>query len=103
MVNVGPIGCSPSIRILVRNYECLEEISAVAKLHNKKLTEMVQKLENQLEGFKYSITDFYSALSQVLKYPSKYGIHSWKLIIYYVVSIYIIIIVFFLERVQRSK
>ncbi|KAI5422277.1 GDSL esterase/lipase 1 [Lathyrus oleraceus] len=73
LVNVGPIGCSPSIRILVRKYECLEEISAVAKLHNKKLTEMVQKLENQLKGFIYSVTDFYSALSQVLKYPSKYG------------------------------
>lgn len=96
MVNVGPIGCSPSIRILVRKYECLEEISAVAKLHNKKLTEMVQKLENQLKGFIYSVTAFYSALSQVLKYPSEYGIHSCKLIIYYVVSIYIIIIVFFL-------
>ncbi|CAI8607829.1 unnamed protein product [Vicia faba] len=78
-VNVGPrgpIGCSPSIRILVKNGrkdECLEEISEVARLHNKKLTKMVQKLENELKGFKYSITDFYSALSQVLKYPSKYG------------------------------
>ncbi|KAL5062578.1 hypothetical protein RYX36_024315, partial [Vicia faba] len=71
-----PIGCSPSIRILVKNGrkdECLEEISEVARLHNKKLTKMVQKLENELKGFKYSITDFYSALSQVLKYPSKYG------------------------------
>lgn len=86
MLNVGPIGCSPSIRILVKNGrkdECLEEISAVARLHNKKLTKMVQRLENQLEGFKYSINDFYSALSQVLEYPSKYGIHSCKLIIYY--------------------
>lgn len=75
LLNLGPFGCYPSIRILFNNGkdECLDEISAVARLHNNKLTKMIQKLENQLKGFKYAINDFYSAFSEVMKYPSNYG------------------------------
>ncbi|CAL0322886.1 unnamed protein product [Lupinus luteus] len=75
-LNVPPIGCSPSIRIRVSNGStgaCLEDLSAIARLHNTKLSQMLQKLEKQLKGFKYSLTDFYSVVYQVIKYPSKYG------------------------------
>ncbi|MED6192498.1 hypothetical protein PIB30_010705 [Stylosanthes scabra] len=72
-LNVGPIGCSPSIRALRNNATCFEEISAVARLHNVELSKMILKLQKQLNGFKYSLHDFYASLSQVLTYPSKYG------------------------------
>ncbi|XP_027337344.1 GDSL esterase/lipase 1-like [Abrus precatorius] len=75
-VNMGPAGCSPGIRYFINNGStgpCYEEVSAIARLHNYKLSKMLQKLEKQLKGFKYSINDFYSAVSQVMNYPSKYG------------------------------
>ncbi|KAK7276321.1 hypothetical protein RIF29_17460 [Crotalaria pallida] len=74
--NIPPIGCSPGVKFLVNNLSanaCLEEFSAIARLHNNKLSKMLQKLEKQLKGFKYSVTDLYSAFDQVIKYPSKYG------------------------------
>ncbi|KAK7294509.1 hypothetical protein RJT34_17398 [Clitoria ternatea] len=76
-VNVPGIGCSPGIRWAVNNGStgpCYEGISAIARLHNSELTKMLQKLEKQLRGFKYSITDFYSAFAQLITYPSRYGL-----------------------------
>ncbi|XP_028763283.1 GDSL esterase/lipase 5-like isoform X2 [Neltuma alba] len=75
--NVGPINCFPIARMLVNGSSldaCQEEAaSAIARLHNRALPTMLQKLEKQLKGFKYSLTDFYSALVELMKYPSKYG------------------------------
>ncbi|XP_020225249.1 LOW QUALITY PROTEIN: GDSL esterase/lipase 1-like [Cajanus cajan] len=74
--NVGPIGCSPAIRNWVNNGStgpCFEEFSAIARLHNIALTKMLHELEKHLKGFKYSVTDFYSAVSQVLNNPTEYG------------------------------
>ncbi|XP_027906488.1 GDSL esterase/lipase 1-like [Vigna unguiculata] len=73
-VNVGPIGCVPAIRVLVNNGStCLEEFSAIARQHNTALSEKLLELEKQLKGFKYSVNDFYGALSEVLNNPTKYG------------------------------
>ncbi|CAJ1949507.1 unnamed protein product [Sphenostylis stenocarpa] len=73
-VNVGEIGCSPGVRVLVNNGStCFEEISAIARLHNIALSKRLQELEKELKGFKYGINDFYGASSQVLKDPTKYG------------------------------
>ncbi|RDX62262.1 GDSL esterase/lipase 1 [Mucuna pruriens] len=75
-VNVGPIDCTPSVRVLINNGStgpCFKGLSAIARIHNNALSKMLRELEKQLKGFKYSITDFYSALSEVIKYPSKYG------------------------------
>ncbi|XP_027905621.1 GDSL esterase/lipase 2-like [Vigna unguiculata] len=73
-VNVGAIGCSPGIRVLVNNGStCFEEVLAIARLHNTALSERIPELEKQLKGFKYSITDFYSASLEVLNNPTKYG------------------------------
>ncbi|KAJ1408295.1 SGNH hydrolase superfamily [Sesbania bispinosa] len=47
--------------------------SALARLHNNALSKMLQKLQKQLKGFRYSITDFYGSLIELMKYPSKYG------------------------------
>ncbi|RYR24400.1 hypothetical protein HN51_046578 [Arachis hypogaea] len=72
-LNVGPIGCSPSIRAQNNGSKCFDEISAVARLHNIQLSKMILKLKKQLSGFKYSVHDFYASLSPVIKDPSKYG------------------------------
>ncbi|XP_057740382.1 GDSL esterase/lipase 1-like [Arachis stenosperma] len=72
-LNVGPIGCSPSIRAQNNGSKCFDEISAVARLHNIELSKMIVKLKKQLNGFKYSVHDFYASLSPVIKDPSKYG------------------------------
>ncbi|XLR53047.1 hypothetical protein HN51_021268 [Arachis hypogaea] len=72
-LNVGPIGCSPVIRAQNNGSKCFDEISAVARLHNIQLSKMILKLKKQLNGFKYSVHDFYASLSPVIKNPSKYG------------------------------
>ncbi|KAL2319274.1 hypothetical protein Fmac_028243 [Flemingia macrophylla] len=53
---------------------CFEELSAIARLHNTALSKLLLELEKQLQGFKYSVTDFYSALSQVLTNPTIFGL-----------------------------
>ncbi|XP_061361893.1 GDSL esterase/lipase 5-like [Gastrolobium bilobum] len=76
-VNVGPLNCFPLLRRLVNGTTisaCQEEAaSALARLHNNAFPKMLQKLEKQLEGFRYSITDFYNALIEVMTNSSNYG------------------------------
>ncbi|XWS54492.1 hypothetical protein CRYUN_Cryun10bG0094300 [Craigia yunnanensis] len=47
--------------------------SAIAKLHNVELPKTLNKIENQLEGFKYAYYNFYKSISERLNNPSKYG------------------------------
>ncbi|KAI4354020.1 hypothetical protein L6164_002921 [Bauhinia variegata] len=75
-VNVAPLNCFPFSRITGNASldSCQEEqISVLARLHNNALTIMLEMLEKQLNGFKYSVFDFYNQLLQVMMYPSKYG------------------------------
>ncbi|KAK4267144.1 hypothetical protein QN277_023967 [Acacia crassicarpa] len=77
LLNVGPINCFPILRMMKKGSSLdtceEEEASAIARLHRRVLPIMLQKLEEQLEGFKYSVIDFYAALVDLMKYPSKYG------------------------------
>jgi hypothetical protein len=52
---------------------CYEEITALVKLHNEAFPKVLQKLQPQLNGFRYSIADVYSSLSESINNPSKYG------------------------------
>ncbi|KAK7841648.1 GDSL esterase/lipase 1-like [Quercus suber] len=81
MPNLGPLGCSPITRALNTNNTgaCIEGLSALAKLHNEALSKSLQELENQLDGFKYSITDKYNSLSETINNPSKYGFKESKI------------------------
>ena len=75
-VNVGPLNCFPMLRILKNASlaECKKgEVSELARLHNNFLPKRLQELEKQLEGFKYSVFDFNNALTEVMNYPSEYG------------------------------
>jgi len=85
-VNVAPLSCYPSLRTFVNGTSieaCLkDQASALARLHNNALPKTLQKLEKQLKGFKYSIFNFYDALLELIKYPSKYGIYMPLICIY---------------------
>lgn len=79
-INLPPLGCLPGIRIIKasNNGSCLEEASLLAKLHNEALSKLLQKLEEQLKGFKYSLYDFNNNLRQRMNHPSKYGFKEGK-------------------------
>ena len=51
----------------------MEELTTLAKLHNRALSKVLLKLESQLKGFKYSLADFYSFFIERINSPSKYG------------------------------
>ncbi|KAI4355382.1 hypothetical protein L6164_004162 [Bauhinia variegata] len=74
-LNLPPLGCLPIMKAAmpVSRNGCVEEITELVKLRNRKLAEFLPKLELQLQGFKYSYIDFYTSLSDRLKEPSKYG------------------------------
>ena len=78
-LNLPPLGCLPVVKALnlgTNKDGCVEEVMEITQLHNGALKELLQKLETQLQGFKYSYTDFYTAISERIKNPSKYGISS---------------------------
>ena len=73
-LNVGPLGCVPLGRLLANGTgSCLEEILVLGKLHNTALSVLLQKIEKQFKGFKYSLIDFYRLETDLIGHPSKYG------------------------------
>ncbi|EOX98817.1 GDSL-motif lipase 2, putative [Theobroma cacao] len=70
--NMMPLGCLPYMKAKAGG-PCIDEFTAIAKLHNKELPKTLQKLETQLEGFKYAYYNFYKSVSERLNNPSKYG------------------------------
>ena len=71
------MGCVPFAKALKpgNTDACMEEITALVKLHNKALSKVLPKLQSELKGFKYSIADLYTFLSERIDNPSKYGMH----------------------------
>ncbi|KAF7813979.1 GDSL esterase/lipase 5 [Senna tora] len=74
-LGIAPLGCLPSLRARVNGTagSCLEEANELAKQHNKELSLVLQNLERKLQGFKYSFTNYYDLVSQLMNFPSKYG------------------------------
>jgi hypothetical protein len=74
-VTLPPSGCVPFARALKAGNtgECYEEITAIAKLHNEAFPKVLQKLQRQLNGFRYSIADVYTYFSESINNPSKYS------------------------------
>lgn len=52
---------------------CFQRVSALAKLHNKALSNLLSQLEKQLNGFKYSLFNLHGSLRERKNHPSKYG------------------------------
>ncbi|KAL6335218.1 hypothetical protein AAG906_029449 [Vitis piasezkii] len=76
--NVGPLGCVPTNRAKTGNGACAEEASAMAKMHNAALANVLKNLQTRLPRFKYSIFDYYNTLSDKINHPSKYGFKEGK-------------------------
>ncbi|KAF7843651.1 GDSL esterase/lipase 2-like [Senna tora] len=72
-------GCLPASRAHSEDGSCLEEASFLTKLHNKQLSLVLQKLEKQLQGFKYSYTNSYDFITHMTHNPSKYGFKEGKM------------------------
>ncbi|GMY22672.1 GDSL esterase/lipase 2-like [Fagus crenata] len=75
LLGLGPYGCSPLFKALKpgNTGACFEELTTLVKLHNKALSKVLLELQSQLKGFKYSMADFYTFLSERINNPSKYG------------------------------
>lgn len=80
-INMGPLGCLPYPRAHkeVVDGECDEKIMALSKLFNKAFSKKLKQLEKQLKGlFQYSNLDFFTATSDMIDNPSKYGFKEVK-------------------------
>lgn len=72
-----PAACIPYGRALEnKNGACFEEITPYVVLHDKALLKTLQKLENELKGFRYSLIETYEFLKRRIDHPSKYGIYN---------------------------
>ncbi|XP_065869461.1 GDSL lipase-like [Euphorbia lathyris] len=73
--NVGPLGCYPTVKAMFPqvNGTCVRTFLVNANLHNRALSQAMNKLETQLPGFKYSIFDYFHALAARIQNPAKYG------------------------------
>nr|GMC82404.1 GDSL esterase/lipase 1-like [Ipomoea batatas] len=80
--SVLPLGCIPSTRALNIQQKntsgCFKELQDLAKIHNKALPKHLTKLENTLQGFKYSYFDFFTAITNIIHHPSRYGFKEAK-------------------------
>ncbi|CAK7338924.1 unnamed protein product [Dovyalis caffra] len=83
LLNLAAIGCVPALRALklttTGGSGCMDEVTVLAKLHNRKIHKAFEELEGQLKGFKYSIFDSYTATNERLNNPSKYGFKEVKM------------------------
>ncbi|KAL3723523.1 hypothetical protein ACJRO7_035668 [Eucalyptus globulus] len=84
-----PIGCLLAIRLATGNDSCLRQGTELSKLHNIRFSFIfifififthnaafpatLAKLESQLQGFKYSLFDLYTSLTERIQHPSYYG------------------------------
>ncbi|KEH18902.1 putative SGNH hydrolase-type esterase domain-containing protein [Medicago truncatula] len=77
ILNQPSFGCFPIIKALVngtKSGSCIEEYSALAKVHNTKLSVELHNLTKQIKGFKYSYFDLYHLSFEVISNPSKFGL-----------------------------
>ncbi|WCJ39320.1 GDSL lipase [Euphorbia peplus] len=79
VIGMGAFDCSPNMRSFEQNKGgCDETVSAIIKLHNEALLELLKDIKSQLKDFKYLYFDFYTTLSQRIKNPQKYGFKESK-------------------------
>ncbi|KAL5583403.1 hypothetical protein UlMin_015845 [Ulmus minor] len=79
--NIRPIACIPYAKLLAggKNGACLDKITPLIKLHNQQLSELLQKLQSELKGFRYSLLDYHTFLEERMNHPSKYGFKEAKM------------------------
>lgn len=70
---LGPIGCAPAVRIKSRTEECNEETSSWASMYNEVLKSMLAALKGELKGIRYSYSDTYNVMLNIINDPTTYG------------------------------
>ncbi|XP_050383869.1 GDSL esterase/lipase 2-like [Argentina anserina] len=80
ILGMAPVGCVPSSRAVKAGNTgaCVEELNAVAKLHNIVLEKSLLKLKGHLPGFKYSYPNIYPLVDDMFNNASKYGFKEGK-------------------------
>ena len=66
----------PALRAMnpeASNGGCFKAASAFALAHNNALSSVLTSLEHTLRGFKYSHTNFYDWLQDIINNPANYG------------------------------
>lgn len=77
-MNLYPLACIPYGRALGAgpNNGCHEELATYVELHNKAFFKLLEKLESELKGFRYSFSHFHKFITQRIDHPSEYGMFS---------------------------
>ncbi|XP_031393479.1 GDSL lipase-like [Punica granatum] len=73
--NVGPMGCLPECKTQFPKFNgsCIPDLLSMPTLSNKELNKTLTDLAERLEGFKFSIFDYFIALMDRIENPSEYG------------------------------
>lgn len=77
-LGLDPLACLPYSRAVVEGQNrggCFDKITPYVKLHNKLLPKLLQKLERELKGFRFSLSQIYEFLTERINHPSKYGMY----------------------------
>lgn len=73
--------CVPYARALEgrQTGACFDEITPYVTLHNKAFPKVLESLQNELDGFRYSFSEFHDFLKERMDHPSKYGMYIYFL------------------------
>ncbi|WCJ41184.1 GDSL lipase [Euphorbia peplus] len=73
--NVGPLGCYPVTKAMHPELKgsCVQSFLTSAYMHNRLLSDKLKEMQPKLPGFSYTIFDYYTALDDRIKNPTKYG------------------------------
>ncbi|KAF2606502.1 hypothetical protein F2Q68_00043725 [Brassica cretica] len=79
-LNIGAYDCAPASLIIDRTKigSCFKPITDLINMHNKKLPNVLERLESDLSGFKYALHDYHTSLSERINNPLKYGFKEGK-------------------------
>ncbi|KAH7656464.1 GDSL lipase/esterase protein, partial [Dioscorea alata] len=76
VLDLMPLGCMPSLRALnpnTKNGSCFEEVSEIAKAHNRALLATLIIQQHIYKGFKYVHSNFFEWMDKRIHFPSEYG------------------------------
>ncbi|CAH2053736.1 unnamed protein product [Thlaspi arvense] len=79
IMNMGRLDCVPGMLTMdpTRIGSCFEPITELIKLHNVRIPNVLRDLQRRFPGFKYSLFDSYTAGTEAIENPIKYGFKLW--------------------------
>ncbi|XP_074573322.1 GDSL esterase/lipase At5g55050-like [Curcuma longa] len=69
----GQLGCIPGVRRRVPGGACSPDLNDLSLRYKTATRALLEQLAMELEGFRYSFTDFFEIGSQIQSDPQKYG------------------------------